>query len=53
MRVIAKQISKNVKTVNGWIVYVMDNTDRPIEADICDFIDLKEVIEIFKLKYNL
>ena len=51
MRVITKQLSQEVESCKGHIVYVVDDNENPIEADICDLIDLKEVIENFKLKF--
>ena len=53
MRVITKQLSLEVESCKGHIVYVVDDNENPIEADICDLIDLKEVIDNFKLKYNI
>ena len=53
MRIITKQLPQEVESCSGHIVYVVDENDRPIEADICDLIDLKEVIENFKLKYEI
>ena len=53
MRVITKQLSQEVESCKGHIVYVVDDNENPIEADICDLIDLKEVIENFKLKYQI
>jgi hypothetical protein len=53
MRIITKQLPQEVESCSGHIVYVVDETDRPIEADICDLIKLQEVIENFKLKYQI
>lgn len=53
MRIITKQIPQEVESCKGHIVYVVDDNNNPIEADICELIDLKEVIENFKLKYKI
>jgi|TARA_R100000951_G_scaffold115310_1_gene123002 hypothetical protein len=53
MKILVKQLPQEVTTIKGHIVYVMNDDGRPIEADVCDLIDLKEVIENFKLKYDL
>ena len=52
MKILVKQISPEVKSVSGWLVYVMDN-DRPIEAKICELDDLVYTIRIFESVFNI
>jgi hypothetical protein len=52
MKILAKQLSPEVKSVKGWIVYVMD-FERPIEAEICELNDLKYTINKYKTKYKI
>lgn len=53
MKILAKQISPEVKSVSGWIVYVMDVTGRPIEAKICDLDELVPTIRIFESVFDI
>jgi len=53
MKIITKQLPQEVESCSGHIVYVVDDNDRAIEADICDLVDLIKVIENFKLKYQI
>jgi len=53
MKILAKQISPEVKSVSGWIVYVMDVTGRPLEAKVCDLDELVPTIRIFESVFNI
>lgn len=53
MKILAKQISPEVKSVSGWIVYVMDVTGRPIKAKVCDLDELVPTIRIFESVFNI
>ncbi len=53
MRILVKQISPEVKSVSGWIVYVMDVTDRPLEAKVCELDDLVSTIKNFQSVFNI
>ena len=46
-------LSPEVKSIDGWIVYVMDDNDIAVEADVCDLDSLVNVITKFKTKYKL
>ena len=48
MEILAKQISPEVQSVKGWIVYVMDVTGRPIQAEVCDLDNLVPTILKFE-----
>lgn len=53
MRILVKQLSPEVESVSGWIVYVMDVTGRPLEAKICELDDLVSTIRIFESVFNI
>jgi len=53
MRILVKQLSPEVKTLSGWLVYVIDEAERPIEAEVCELDDLVETVKVFESKYNL
>ena len=46
-------LSQEVKSVNGWIVYVLTETDQSIEAEICELDSLVKTISKFEVKYNI
>lgn len=49
----AKQLKPAVTSISGWIVYVMNEDDRPIVAEVCNFDDLHKIISDFKTKYKI
>ena len=53
MEILAKQISQEVQSVNGWIVYVMDATGRPLQAEICELDDLVPTIVKLETIFDL
>ena len=53
MKILVTQISPEVESVSGWIVYVMDITGRPIEAKVCELDDLVSTIKIFESVFNI
>jgi hypothetical protein len=53
MKILVKQISPEVESVSGWIVYVMDVTGRPLEAKVCDLVELVPTIRIFESVFNI
>lgn len=53
MKILVKQISPEVESVKGWLVYVMDVTGRPIEAKICELDDLVTTIKVFESVFNI
>lgn len=53
MKILVKQLSPEVKTLSGWLVYVIDETERPIEAEVCELDDLISTVKVFESKYNL
>lgn len=53
LNIIAKQLKPEVTTISGWIVYVMNENDRPIEAKVCNLVDLGCIIDDFKTKYKI
>jgi hypothetical protein len=48
MRILAKQLSPEVKTLNGWIVYIVDDNENPIVADVCEKDGLIDMITDFQ-----
>ena len=48
-----KNVSQEVESVKGWIVYVMDVTGRPIQAEVCELDDLVPTIKKFESIFNL
>jgi len=53
MKILVKLLSPEVKTLNGWIVYVMDDNDNPIEAEVCELESLVETVRGFESKYEI
>jgi hypothetical protein len=53
MEILAKQISPEVTSVKGWLVYVMDVTGRPIQAEVCELDDLIPTIKKLESIFNL
>lgn len=53
MEILVKQISQEVVSVKGWIVYVMDVTGRPIQAEVCELDDLIPTIKKLESIFNL
>jgi len=53
MEILVKQISQEVESVKGWIVYVMDVSGRPLAAKICELDDLVPTINNFESVFNL
>jgi hypothetical protein len=53
MKIWVKQLQPELTSLSGWLVYVLSNTEQSIEAEVCELIDLNEVIVNFKLKYNI
>lgn len=53
MKILVKMLSQEVKSVSGFIVYVLSETDQSIEAETCDLNTLVQTIEKFTLKYKI
>ncbi len=53
MKILVKLLSPEVKTLSGWIVYVMDDNDTPIEAEVCELELLVETVRSFESKYEI
>jgi len=53
MKILVKQISQEVESVKGWIVYVMDVNDRPLKAEICELDGLVPTITKLESVFNL
>jgi hypothetical protein len=53
MEILVKQISQEVESVNGWIVYVMDVNGRPLKAKICELDDLVPTIINLESLFNI
>ena len=53
MEILVKQISPEVVSVKGWIVYVMDVSGRPLKAEICEFDDLVPTITKLESVFNI
>jgi hypothetical protein len=53
MKILVKLLSPEVKTLSGWIVYVMDDNDNPIEAEVCELESLVETVRGFESKYEI
>tara|TARA_R110001583_G_scaffold43574_1_gene138716 strand:+ start:275 stop:418 length:144 start_codon:yes stop_codon:yes gene_type:complete len=41
-----------VKTLSGWIVYVVDENENPLEAEICSLEELTDLIKKLQKKIN-
>ena len=52
VRILAKQLSPEVKTLSGWIVYVVDENENPLEAEICSLEELTDLIKKLQKKIN-
>ena len=53
MKILVKQISQEVESVKGWIVYVMDVNDRPLKAEICELDTLVTTIINLESVFNI
>jgi len=53
MKILVKQISQEVESVKGWIVYVMDVNDRPLKAEICELDGLVPTITKLESVFNI
>ena len=53
MKIITKRLTDDVKSCSGHIVYVVDDNNKSIEADICELDTLGDVILNFKRKYEI
>ena len=53
LSIVIKQLKPAVTSISGWIVYVMNEDDRPVEAKICNLIDLHIIISDFRTKYKI
>lgn len=53
MKILVKQISQEVESVSGWIVYVMDVSGRPLKAEICELDDLVPTIINLESVFNI
>ena len=52
-KILVKQISQEVESVKGWIVYVMDVNDRPLKAEICELDGLVPTIKELESVFNI
>ena len=48
MRIIVKQLLREVKSLSGWIVYIVDDNENPIVADVCGKDGLIDMIDDFQ-----
>ena len=48
MRILAKQLLREVKSLSGWIVYIVDDNENPIVADVCEKDGLMDMITDFQ-----
>lgn len=48
MKILAKQLSPEVKSLRGWIVYIIDDNENPIVADVCEKDGLINMIDDFQ-----
>ena len=48
MKILAKQLSPEVKSLRGWIVYIIDDNENPIVADVCEKDGLMDMITDFQ-----
>ena len=48
MRIIVKQLLREVKSLSGWIVYIVDDNENPIVADVCEKDGLMDMITDFQ-----
>ena len=53
MEILVKQISPEVESVKGWIVYVMDVNGRPLKAEICELDALVPTITKLESVFNI
>jgi len=53
MKILVKALSPEVKSVKGWLVYVLSETNQSIEASVCDIDNLVKTITDFELKYKI
>ena len=53
MRILAKQLKPEVKTISGWIVYIVDENENPIVADVCEKDGLMDMITDFQRRMSL
>jgi hypothetical protein len=52
MRILAKQLLREVKTLSGWIVYIVDDNENPIVAEVCNSDELMDLISDFQERIN-
>ncbi len=52
MRILAKQLAREVKTLSGWIVYIVDENENPLEAEVCSLDELTVVINQLQKKID-
>lgn len=52
MNIIVKELKPEVKSLSGWIVYVMMG-NVAVEATTCELLDLFDVVRDFKTKYEI
>jgi hypothetical protein len=48
MKILVKQLSPEVKSLRGWIVYIIDDNENPIVADVCGKDGLIDMIDDFQ-----
>lgn len=48
MRILVKQLLQEVKSLSGWIVYIVDDNENPIVADVCEKDGLMDMITDFQ-----
>ena len=52
MNIIVKELKPEVKSLSGWIVYVMMG-NVAVEAKTCELLNLRNVVRRFKTKYEI
>jgi hypothetical protein len=50
MKILINQLINNVSKDYEFIVYLLDNNDNKLEAQLCKYDNLMEVISNFRLK---
>jgi len=53
MRIVAKEIPVEVKSTAGFIVYLLDENENPLTAEITELDGLEKTIKELKEKHNI
>jgi hypothetical protein len=52
MNIVIKELKPEVKSLSGWIVYVMAG-NVAVEAETCELLNLINIVRRFKTKYKI